>query len=279
MKSWLNKASSLVENTTNKILETAENIDTQQYQQALNRSKDYLIDGANQVSSRYNNIDFSQLLQQAGTSIESMSSSAKHSVNTFLEKYQTIDNSDAELSEEEKIKKSIEALDGKDRVGLLGEAGSAVLGGLAGAGAAGTIASAAGASTILGSSALGSALGGVFVASTPVGWVIGSALVLGAAGYGAAKLVRSGSEQDKVRAELIDRLKERLDSMSTVNTDTNQLDELKQLSAICVAGGVLSEDNLDRMLSLIGQGKMKPELAISRLKNLASEANLIDVVG
>ena len=208
--------------------------------------------------------------------MDELTNDKKQSLKNFVDSYQKNDKKHSELSEEEKIKLSIAALNGKDRIGLFGEAGGALLGGIAGAGTAGTIASAAGASTIMGSSALGSALGSVFIASTPVGWVVGSVLVLGAAGYSATKLVRSGSEQDKIRAELIEQLQHRL----KIETDTPKvqqgIEELRQLSAICIAGGVLKESNLERMLTLIEQKKMDINIARNRLKQLAIDNLLIE---
>ena len=221
--------------------------------------------------------ELSKLFDDKVSVLAELSTDKKQSLKNFVDRYQKNDKKHSELSEEEKIKLSIAALNGKDRVGLFGEAGGALLGGLAGAGTAGTIASAAGASTIMGSSALGSALGSVFVASTPVGWVVGTALVLGAAGYGAAKLVRSGSEQDNIRSELIEQLQHRLKTKIESTKDQQNIEELRQLSAVCIAGGVLKETNLERMLTLIEQEKMDINIAKNRLKQLAIDNLLIEI--
>ncbi len=112
--------------------------------------------------------------------------------------------------EDPKVRAALDKLKGRDRVGVMGE-GAALLGGAgAGAALAGSAAGMAGATTLLGSTSLASLLGGVFVTTTPIGWVVGSAAVAGAAGYGIAKLIRSGSKQDQLRGELSGRLATRV---------------------------------------------------------------------
>lgn len=102
--------------------------------------------------------------------------------------------------------------------GVAGEHLAAIGGVVGGIAVAGTVAGTAGATTLLGSGALASALGGVFVTTTPVGWVVGSAALLGAAGYGIAKMIRSGSSQDQMRKEVILRLRQRLEVLEVLNT-------------------------------------------------------------
>ena len=84
--------------------------------------------------------------------------------------------SDKKLKEYRNALKKIENSP-RDRIGILGEVGI-VAGGIAGGTAAASgVAAVAGASTILGSTTLGGALGGIFVATTPVGWFIGTAAI------------------------------------------------------------------------------------------------------
>lgn len=90
-----------------------------------------------------------------------------------------------------------------DRVGTVGRGITAGLGALGGAAASGTVASACGASTLLGSSTLASLLGGIFVTTTPVGWVVGTAAAGAAVCYGAGRLISSGARADAERAELV----------------------------------------------------------------------------
>ena len=159
-------------------------------------------------------------------------------------------------------------LKGKDKVGVAGEALAAVGGAAGGVAAAGTIASIAGASTLLGSSSLAGVLGGTLVAATPVGWVIGSAIVAGAAGYGISKLVRSGSHQDQIRAQLIKKMEGRLAALRQDHPKESSLEDLHQLLSIVIEKGLISEVQAERMVGLVEKGSLKAEVALQRLKSM-----------
>ncbi|MNG01425.1 hypothetical protein D3C84_844050 [compost metagenome] len=158
--------------------------------------------------------------------------------------------SEAETPDEAAIKQAIERMRGRDKLGLAGEHLAAAGGAAAGVAAAGSIASAAGATTLLGSTTLAGMLGGVFVTTTPVGWVIGSAAVMGAAGYGIAKLVRSGSEQDRLRKAFIERQTQRLMDLETARAPLDEKVELSQLIALTLAASALEQDAARRMVDL-----------------------------
>jgi hypothetical protein len=171
-------------------------------------------------------------------------------------------------SEEEKIKRAILKLQKKDKVGLAGDAMSILGGAAAGSAAAGTIASAAGATTILGSTTLGSLLGGTFVAATPVGWVIGSAAAAAAAGFGIGRLIRSGSTQDQVRSEIVERLTKRLSRTANDKKKSEHLEKIKRLLPVAIEHHLISESQADRMIDLITTDRLDPELALNRLKSM-----------
>lgn len=97
-----------------------------------------------------------------------------------------------------------------DKIGLAGDLVNTGFGVAGGVAASGAIAAAAGTTTILGSRTLVGSLGGVFLASTPVGWVIGAGLAGGALAYGATRMIRSGESADQTRQTLLQRLKARL---------------------------------------------------------------------
>jgi hypothetical protein len=162
----------------------------------------------------------------------------------------------------------IDKLKGKDKVGVAGEALAAVGGAAGGVAAATTIASAAGASTFLGSTFLASVLGGLVVTDTPVGWVIGSAVVAGAAGYGISKLVRSGGKQDHIREQLIKKMELRLSALKKDERNELNLTELSQLLVVAIEKDLISESKAKSMISLIENGSLDPDIAIQRLKSL-----------
>jgi hypothetical protein len=159
-------------------------------------------------------------------------------------------------------------LKGKDKVGVAGEALAAVGGAAGGIAAASTLASVAGASTLLGSSSLAGVLGGTLVAATPVGWVIGSAIVAGAAGYGISKLVRSGSHQDQIRVQLIKKMEGRLAALRQDHPKESSLEDLHQLLSIVIEKGLISEVQAERMVGLVEKGSLKAEVALQRLKSM-----------
>jgi hypothetical protein len=167
-------------------------------------------------------------------------------------------------SEDPKVRAALDKLKGRDRVGVMGE-GAALLGGAgAGAALAGSAAGMAGATTLLGSTSLASLLGGVFVTATPIGWVVGSAAVAGAAGYGIAKLIRSGSKQDQLRGELSGRLATRL-----IEPPPNIADsELEVLLASALRVGAITPASGEKMRALIHAGSLAPDLALQRVRDI-----------
>lgn len=163
-----------------------------------------------------------------------------------------------------KLANAIARLKGRDRVGVASEgvlvAGSTV----AGAALSGVAAGAVGATSLLGSTSLAGLLGGVFVTTTPVGWVIGSAAIAGAAGFGVAKLIRSGARQDRIRTQAGERLATRLDAMAEAPA-TGAREELLRLSAIGVEAGQLSAHSAAKTIELVDAGVLNLDLALRRV--------------
>lgn len=184
----------------------------------------------------------------------------------------------AHADERGKLNAAIEKLRTRDKVGVSAEVLATAGGAAAGAAAAGTVASVAGASTLLGSSALGSALGGIFVASTPVGWVVGAAVLVGAAGYGLTKLARSGARQDHLRREIVERLVRRLESQDRDSAAKASLTELTQLVTVALAAGLITDVQGKRMVDLVERGSLDVEVAVRRLKELALSRGAIENV-
>ncbi len=181
----------------------------------------------------------------------------------------------AEPPTREEYLSATKTLSRRDRVGITGEAAATGGGVAAGAAAASAIAGAAGATTILGSTTLGSVLGGVFVATTPIGWVIGCAALAGLAGYVIAKLARSGGRHDEKRKRLIKSIERKIGTAvlrqsSPVTPDTIEL--LRQKLQRCVTVGKLDPTSSDRMLSLVDNNKLPLRIAMKRADDLLEEA-------
>lgn len=166
----------------------------------------------------------------------------------------------------EKMKKS-----SRDRVGILGELGSAGLGATAGVAASGTIAAAAGASTLMGSTTLASALGGVFVTTTPVGWVVGAGVAAGAAGYGISKLVRSGGVSDTLKKTNMEGLKSMIskkESEEVAAVDEQGMGLLISAIQSKVSDGVLPQEKATVILSSVQAGELDIDFALESVEGL-----------
>ena len=193
--------------------------------------------------------------------------SPQKSEDIILIKKEDVNNFHGE-NEEEKIKDAIEKLKVRDKFGLTGEALGVVASATAGTVASGTLAAMAGATTIFGSTTLGSMLGGVFVATTPVGWIIGSAAAAAALGYGITKLAHSGGKQDQVRHDTVNRLNKKIDGLREKKLTEKQLNELKMLIPIAINNQLITEDQANRMINLINSDKMDVAIALKRIKSL-----------
>lgn len=90
----------------------------------------------------------------------------------------------------------IEKQSGSDKLGTVGTLGVTIAGGAAGA--TGVMVSGIG-GTLLGSSALASMLGGIFVVSTPIGWIFGGGGLVAATVYGLSRLIESGGRENQKR--------------------------------------------------------------------------------
>ena len=179
---------------------------------------------------------------------------------------------DGSDSESIKVANAIDQLKGRDRVGVVGE-GAVVAGStVAGAALSGVAAGAVGATSLLGSTSLAGLLGGVFVTTTPVGWVIGSAAIAGAAGYGVVKLIRSGSQQDRVRAEISKKLRVRLAEKAEAPS-VGERDELVRLTGMATDSRMLSLQSAAKMIGLVDAGALSLDLALQRTRALVDQSS------
>lgn len=256
--------------TTSALTSKTANAVTESCNHAVNKAKESLDSGDLQRAG--------ERLKEVGVASQKAIIEAKRKTQELLRKpMPPAPDAQVDQPEEAAIRNAIEKMRGRDKVGLVSEHLAAAGGAAAGVAAAGTIAGAAGATTLLGSTGLAGMLGGVFVTATPVGWVLGSAALMGAAGYGIAKLIRSGSEQDRVRREFIERQTQRLLALEDARAPEDEKVELGQLMALTLAAGVLEQADASRMVDLIDAGKLPAALALERVRSLALESKLIEV--
>lgn len=163
----------------------------------------------------------------------------------------------------------------RDRLGILGELGVTGLGVTTGIALSGTVAAASGAATLAGSTTLASLLGGVFVTTTPVGWVVGSAVVCGSLAYAIGKLVRSGGKCDTLKAETMLELERRIAVMkkeAKLSQDydgkmANVITSIQQL----VFNRCLTQDKGTEILAAVEKKSLDVDEAFELLQGLLIE--------
>ncbi|RZS57954.1 hypothetical protein [Sphaerotilus mobilis] len=159
---------------------------------------------------------------------------------------------------------------GPDRVASLSQAAGTVGGTAAGVVAAGTLASAAGASTLLGSSTLAGVLGGIFVTSTPIGWVLGAAAAGGALGLAVVKLARSGGRNEERRDNIVAHLKQQADEAASVTAASEASvwrDRLEQSVRI----GAIDAAAAGRLRAAVIQGRLSTEKALALIDGVLQD--------
>ena len=163
----------------------------------------------------------------------------------------------------------------RDRIGVLGELGVTGLGAAAGAAVSGAAAGAAGAATLAGSTTLGSILGGVFVTTTPIGWIIGSVTAGAGLGYAASKLVRSGGKADVYKIYSIRELETRIKTIrEQAEGSTSFEDKFRRvLTAVqhLVASGKVTQEKATEIIVGIQQHRIDADEAFGIFETLMSE--------
>jgi hypothetical protein len=164
----------------------------------------------------------------------------------------------------------LDKFSGPDRVASLSQTVGTVGGTAAGVAAAGTLASAAGASTLLGSSTLASVLGGIFVTTTPIGWVLGAAAAGGALGFAVVKLARSGGRNEERRDNIVAHLKQQVDEAASATTPSDPsvwIDRLEQ----SVRTGAIQAGDARRLHAAVIQGRLSAEKALALIDGLRQD--------
>lgn len=168
----------------------------------------------------------------------------------------------------EKYVLALEKLKGRDRVGIAGEVAATGAAAAAGVVASGSVATAFSATTLLGSTQLASVLGGVFVTTTPIGWVIGSALAAGAVGYGLAKLCCSGGKQDEVRRQTANEIRHRMGDVKSAGPAECHYDDFITTLQQAISTGVFEPQTADRLIGLVDDRKLDLGVAMVRVQSL-----------
>lgn len=163
----------------------------------------------------------------------------------------------------------------RDRFGILGELGVTGLGVTAGVAASGAVAAAAGAATLAGSTTLASILGGIFVTTTPVGWVVGAAVAGGTLAYSAGKLVRSGGKCDMLKRISIRELEQRINSMKqeALSTPVHEKKMAKVITSIqyLIANSQMRQEKATEILEAIEKRKLSVDEAFELLQAIVNE--------
>lgn len=139
-----------------------------------------------------------------------------------------------------------------------------------GAASASTIAGAAGATTLLGSSALASAL--PVLASTPVGWVIGSGAAVGVLVFALVRVLVGGGIAEGRKLELLNQYREReqlLKAKETAGaiTDVDRTQFIIALREV-VEKDAIRPDQAFRLIEQVEAGRISLAQAFSTLQIL-----------
>jgi len=165
----------------------------------------------------------------------------------------------------------------KDRIGKTGTAAATSLGILGGYAAAPTAASIAGATTLVGSTKLAALLGGVLVTTTPVGWLVGGAVLGGAALYGATRLVGSGAKADEERRRSIREMEVKLTELrarsSSGSLSGSALEQIEPLLRELLSRGLLGATKAAEVRLAVSSGTMPVDFALRTLQKLLLEAS------
>lgn len=158
---------------------------------------------------------------------------------------------------------------GKDKIGKVGKLFSTTIGATAGGLLSPYIASTAGAKTLLGSTWLANLLGGVFVTTTPIGWVMGGIVGGASIGYLIAKLISSGTKSDCKKEELIEKLKQAAEAQrqkeNLIKITPNKLMELEKLLLSANNSANITSGQINDILNATKEGKIDIDELIEML--------------
>ncbi len=162
-----------------------------------------------------------------------------------------------------------------DKVRILGDTGITLVGAGLGAAAAGALASTAGATSIFGLTTAASWFGVAAVAATPVGWIIGTAAVAGAAAYGVSRLIHGGGLAEGRKLELLQQFRERSMDMETKENAGSITDADKTAFIIStrelIDKNIISPEEAAELIAHVEQGRIPISQAYETIQNLLKE--------
>ena len=168
----------------------------------------------------------------------------------------------------------------RDRLGILGELAATGIGAVGGIAASGTAAGIAGATTLAGSTKLAALFGSVFVTTTPVGWVIGAAIVGAGLGHVATKLIKSGLKVDLCKARTIQELEERISTLQrdalTTKTDNEKYSDVISAVQVLVINESISQAKGTQILTAVSKNEISVSEAFELLQGLMKEHDKVN---
>ena len=177
----------------------------------------------------------------------------------------------------EQLLKIIDELEKKpqDRVRILGDAGITLVGAGLGVAAASTLAGAAGVTSIWGLTTAASWIGVTAVSATPVGWVIGTAAVAGAAAYGVSRLIHNGGVSEGQKIELLHLYKEQAKAIDAKERSENITDADKTAFIVSLRGlietNAIAPEKARLLIEYVEQGRIPISQALIIVKNILEE--------
>jgi hypothetical protein len=162
-----------------------------------------------------------------------------------------------------------------DAVGIFGDIVILCACGAAGAVGAGAIATFFGATTIFGSSALASIAGGVFVTTTPIGWIAGTASAGVAVAYGATKLIKSGAISNERKKQIIHEIKQKIYEDKSFNsknmTDIFYIKKIAGACAILLENDMMEQEDIEALMNNINEKRISTEASYDFIIELLNE--------
>ena len=168
----------------------------------------------------------------------------------------------------DEIQSAQKKLEGPDRIESVGTVVHVGLASAAGIAISVPVAQALGVSTILGSPVLASALGGVLAVTTPVGWMVGSAVAVGALAYVLGKVIGDGAKNTTRRKEMSARMGEIEASAAMSAPAASQSKQLQSRLADAVNAKLVTQVESNAMAHWVEKGSMPMDVAMERVESL-----------